>query len=997
LTIMTIRPATFLTVLAIASLALSARAAEKVEIRAGEHDSYGRIAIEWPAPVTYDAKVDGQTLTIHFARPFTAQLNVIERNLDHYIAAAAQSADGTTITAKLLRPIELKSVVVNRDTIAIDLVASATAAPASDAAPKQAGKAAAKAKTAKPEPQKAAEAPPQPPAQPEASPAPIAVVPPAGVPQPAAPVAASAETATATPVPEQAASDAPPAAFAPQLITEGGQTSLRFDWPTPTAAAVYRRGSAFWIVFAATAKLDLDALRAHSQAVLSAIDVVPTGTGTAVRLVAADGLNPSVRRSGSSWIIDLKHGDVAPDAPITVDPRPGAARPSVELHVHQASGPVSIKDPLLGDTLLVVPVAELGRGIDTTRSFVDFRLLVTVQGIVIRPNTDDLTVKADADTVDISRPNGLALSDEHDRMLGGAPRDLHRLFDFTAWRGPDSQTFLERRSKLERAAADAPPAARTAPRLDLARFYFANLFGAETLGVLAQIERDDPQGASDRGVQALKGAACFLSDDDDCAQHELGLASLDNEPEAALWRGALAAESADWNAAAREFIGSIGIVATYPKALRDRLALTAAQSLLETDRGSASGPLIDMVLKDSPTASDEAMAEYLSGRRQQQLGELESALEAWMKVAASGDRKARARALYARAMALYDAKQTSRLDTINALDALRFSWRGDAFEFTMLRQLGELQLAEGDADGGIEALHEAAVYFPDYPAAKDVAKEAADSFANLFVGKGADDIPPVKALALYTEFQDLEASGDRHDAIVKKLIDRLVAVDLLDQATALLDDQVKNHLTGRDKARGATQLALLRLMNRQPDAALAALDVDIGDDLPTDLTRQRLELRARALTDLDKAPDALTLLANDNSVDAARLRADIYWRQQDWKNAAKVFADLAGAPPAQGPLGIDLSRIVLAWAAALTLDGNQDGIDKLRKDWGPDIAGTQTAQAFNLITEDPDSGTAGGGSAADVAARIAEIGNLQSFMSAYRQRLASDGLSAAVN
>ncbi len=291
----------------------------------------------------------------------------------------------------------------------------------------------------------------------------------------------------------------------------------------------------------------------------------------------------------------------------------------------------------------------------------------------------------------------------------------------------------------------------------------------------------------------------------------------------------------------------------------------------------------------------------------------------------------------------------------------------------------------------------AAVYFADYPASKDVAKEAADSFATLYLGQKADDVPPVKALALYTEFQDLEPAGERHDQIERKLIDRLVSVDLLDQATALLDDQVKNHLSGRDKARGATQLALLRLMNRQPDAAIAALDIDVGSDIPTDLARQRQELRARALTDVNKIPDALALLQNDNSVDAARLRADIYWRQKDWDNAAKVFSELAGAPPAQGPISVDLSRVLLAWAAALTLDGDQDGLDKLRTDWGPAIAGTQTARAFNLITEDTNTGIAGGGTAADMAARIAEIGNLQGFMAAYRKRLASDGLSAAVN
>jgi hypothetical protein len=139
------------------------------------------------------------------------------------------------------------------------------------------------------------------------------------------------------------------------------------------------------------------------------------------------------------------------------------------------------------------------------------------------------------------------------------------------------------------------------------------------------------------------------------------------------------------------------------------------------------------------------------------------------------------------------------------------------------------------------------------------------------------------------------------------------------------------------------------------------------------------------------------LIQNDNSVDAARLRADIYWHQRDWKNAAQVFAELAGAPPAQGPLGVELSRIVLAWAAALTLEGNQEGVDKLRNDWGPAIAGTQTAQAFNLIAEDSNAGVAGGGTAAEIATRIAEIGRLQSFLSAYRQRLASDGLHAAVN
>jgi tetratricopeptide (TPR) repeat protein len=416
--------------------------------------------------------------------------------------------------------------------------------------------------------------------------------------------------------------------------------------------------------------------------------------------------------------------------------------------------------------------------------------------------------------------------------------------------------------------------------------------------------------------------------------------------------------------------------------------------MLDSDLGTSATPLIDMVINGKPDPGDRAMAIYLQGRVQQQLGELDRALTLWAQAAATNDRKSRARALYATAMALYEAKRVSRPETIKTLDALRFSWRGDNFEFTLLRRLGEMKLAENDIEGGLDTLHLASSYFSDYPAAQDVSKEASDAFADLFIGKTADDVPPVKALAVYDAFPDLIPAGDIHDAIVKKLVDRLVAVDLLDRAAGLLTDQVKNHLTGLDKARAATQVALLRLMNNQPDATIAALDIDVGTGIPPDLVRQRQELRARGLLDLNRAPEALSMLANDTSRDAYRLRADIYWRQRDWKNAAKTFAQLVGDPSAQGTLDPETARIVMSWAAALTLDGDQQGIAKLRGDFGAAMAQTDSATAFNIIAGDANAAAAGGGTPNEIAARVAQIDTLQNFMSAYKKRLATDKLSA---
>jgi hypothetical protein len=144
---------------------------------------------------------------------------------------------------------------------------------------------------------------------------------------------------------------------------------------------------------------------------------------------------------------------------------------------------------------------------------------------------------------------------------------------------------------------------------------------------------------------------------------------------------------------------------------------------------------------------------------------------------------------------------------------------------------------------------------------------------------------------------------------------------------------------------------------------------------------------------LSRAPEALAMLGTDNSRDAYRLRADIYWRQRDWKNAAKVFALLAGEPPAQGPLDSETARVVMSWAAALTLVGDQPGVTKLRQDFGAVMAGTPMADAFNIVTGDASAAASGGGTPNEVAARVAQIGTLQNFMAGYKQRLATDKLS----
>src|SRR5262249_37188962 len=153
----------------------------------------------------------------------------------------------------------------------------------------------------------------------------------------------------------------------------------------------------------------------------------------------------------------------------------------------------------------------------------------------------------------------------------------------------------------------------------------------------------------------------------------------DRQPEVGLWRGALSAAEGDWRGTVREAMRGVNLLPGYPKALRNRLALTLAEALIRSDEADAAGALLRLVESDAPTAGDRGMARCLAGLRAKVRGDLPAALEIWQEVARLDDRPSRARAIEERTLALFQNGKISRADAIQQLDALRFSWRGGAF------------------------------------------------------------------------------------------------------------------------------------------------------------------------------------------------------------------------------------------------------------------------------------------------------------------------------
>ncbi len=770
--------------------------------------------------------------------------------------------------------------------------------------------------------------------------------------------------------------------------------TFRFNWRRPVAAAVFRRRTQVWVVFDAPGRIDVAALSVLGKPLVRDAAQVPVVGGTSVRMTIETNYNLRARKEGTVWVVEAVTGPAgaAKAIPVLAQGSVVAGDARIVLPVAESGEVLHLADPDVGDKLVVVPLAVSGRGVAALHRFVDVAVLQSAQGIAIHTLADGVAVTARPEGVTVARAGGLRLSSMADRLRAEQmpPPPVERLFDLVAWgRGPGA-TPAASREILTRRAAEAPPGRRTAARLRLARYFVARGLGPEALGVLAQIAREAPARAQRPDVQALSGVAHVLADEYGPASTDLGIPVLANNVEAAPWRGAIAAMSGDWRTASREFSELETVLGTYPPWLATRFGLLAAEASLATgDTGTAQSRL-ERLADRGLTGGAKDMLDVLQGYYLKDTGDPAGALQLWRTVAAHGDRRASARARFALVNALLAGKEITVDQAIDRLERLRFAWRGDVYEFDLLRRLAALYAKRDDSRDALETLKEAATYFHGIDGVQAVAKDMAGMFRHLFVDGGADKLPPVTALALYDEFRELTPPGPEGDAMVRKLAERLVTVDLLGDAARLYDQQVRFRLKGVEKARVGARLAEVRLLDRKPTDAIAALDQSAVPDLPPELTAARRVDRARALAALGRRADALGVLAGDASLAAERLRAQMAWQAKDWPAAATAFGSLLARtddPPAPEARAL----LVLRRAVALALADDTAALAQLRQSDGAAMGKTPYAASFAAVV-----GPASPNSLKAAIALAGDIGSVEKMLGQARAD-AAPAKAAAIN
>lgn len=967
-------------------------------VRGGEHNGFNRLVFDWPKPVGYTVTGQGGQVVIAFDQPANVNVTSLEAALpaDVRFLEARPQGKGTALVLSVPPGMATKHFTSGAK-VAVDLLRPPPGSPPAKPAevkapePKQPEP---KAEPAKTEPAKpttnatAAAARPEPPIPPPMAPA---ITPP-----PLPPAAPNA----APPAPPPPAPARPPAAVEPAKPVSAVSLGVGFD--QPSGAAAFRRAGWLWLVFDRKAEVDTKLLKRTGGDVVLHVEQVPgVKNGTAVRLITKPGYNPTIRKEGQLWVFDMAEQPVLPRSPLTInrqfdfEDRGRLMLPASDVPAQ----PVVLRDPEVGDTIQVMPLTTIGAGVAVETIVPGAQLLPTAQGVALVPLADGSHLEGNRQGVEVSMPGGLHLSRALPSSDGDAAAESAAAeasaggpVDISRWNRGGQDKFVTDHQKLMGRMGMVKPEEKNRQRLEVARHYLANGMPAEALGVLRLIAAADPAMLDNPAFRGPRGVAHFLMRHDGDAIDDLSHPSLAKDPQAQIWLAAAKARGTG-DLARNGLLLRLSPDEIKPLTPRLRMGLgkVAVQAVTAAGDAKAANRIIEAINGPGLSRRDLGAISYLQGLAAETGKQWDQAVVKYREAEEGESRPDRAYAARNRIELQLKRGSISAKDAIKQLEKLRFAWRGEDFEYSLLKRLGELMLADGQYAEGLRMLRAIVANYADHPDIGTIQAMMSNTFEKLYLGGAADGLSAVSAIGLYDEFQELTPSGAKGDEMIRKLADRLAAVDLLDRAGDLLRHQVQFRLQGVEKARVGARLALLELSDRKAGLALDSLDMSEAPDQPTDLYDQRRYLRVRALAELGRTAEGLALIINDQSDTAKQLRAEIYWDLKKWPEAATALEATIEKPEGASPLAPGAARRLVDLATALTLARDDRGLARLRRTYGPRMAKSEFKEAFELLTSEPERGIVDYRRVSD---KIKQVEEFQSFMTNWRKRMQTQGLSS---
>ena len=743
-------------------------------------------------------------------------------------------------------------------------------------------------------------------------------------------------------------------------LNEREVVSLSFSWTNPTNLAAFERNGKLWLIFDHLQKIDVEKLKQTAGNLAENIVQFPHPLATLIQITPAEGIKASVRKEGLLWIVDLSSRDI-PDLEfknMTIFTQYDSLKHPYLFIPNEISGNIiSIIDPEIGDIISTAPVSMPQFGISSQYTYPEFEILSTHQGMAFVINAPDIMLSRNNSGLTFrAQGRGLNITSDLDTLKyqqQNKDASSNKAFNLQLPQKIQKMKFFDAIEQYKKDIMTAPPEKQNSLRIELARYYIHHGLGTNGLFILNQMKQANLPEAQTDDFHSLRGIANFLAHRYQEATSDFEQGTIPQSDEGIFWR-TLAQSAYEFNEPNNAILfAHISVIKDYPQEIKDQISLVATANALRTNDDLAAQSFID-VLRSVPDRIRNLTPQinYLAAKKLELQGYPRNAIKEYRNIIESNSSKFSSLARYDNAILSQRIGIMPIKEAINELERLRFAWGEHEFKLKLLNKLADLYLKEFDYHNALRTLNEANIIVNNDQQRKNITTRMIKVFEETFLSNQADSkLSPIKALVLYQNFRWLSEQSSKKNAIIQRLADRLVAVDLLERASSLLTPILETEISADTRARIGSRLAIINLFENRPHQALLILNSTDAPNLLPETTNPRRIIKAKALSQIGNTDDALKLLENDYSKSALLNKFEIYWKGRRWDKAADTIKHLIEEPQTGKPLSMEQLNFVLDWATVLKKAGKETVLVRVRNKFMPYFANTKYHSIFNILTK----------------------------------------------
>lgn len=690
-------------------------------------------------------------------------------------------------------------------------------------------------------------------------------------------------------------------------------STVAFAWPKYVAASAFVRGSKVWVVFNDRATTSFH--NNPADPIFEDVKQEESSIGSIFTISLKDPdekPNIIMYRDGFNWFLEFSKTSIKPKD-VRVISRPLAApQPRVEIELEEvALEPIRVNDEYVGDSFVIVPFIDGGVAVAEKFTFIDFTIPKTIQGAVVIPKSDTIKVKNEGFLIKIEGAAGLNIaprvlkkqeskfeSSDQKFQMEEFIDDYLSILSIKTFQVPDEK-YLETVSQIYNALEKSKTPDKHSKVLgNWALFNLANGLYKEGLVVIKLLKKEDPQFGNTYNIKLIEAVLNYMDGNYTAAYDIVKRISIVDVPltlrrEVRFWQAIIGYSVSGSD----EFLTrldpmslfsekSVNFLSDYNDRVMYEIITSIVTEKIKDRSYSDVASLIKMLNELNVSVHEKNYIHAITAEYYAALDKQEDALKEWDKcIEDINDLKNRTYCRYKKANFEDLTKRIQYKEYVDELEGIAASWHGDRFEIDVLSALGDKYLDNSDYINALRSWDKIVSYYPFTPDALRLSKKMSDTFVNFFTENKDAELSHLQALALFYEFDKLVPIGDVGDDVVTKFTDHLIALDLLDRASALLNHQIKNRLNGNKREKAINKLAKIYLQNSEPVYAVDIIKT--GESyvtLPDEIAKERRYIHAVALHQNHEDTKALKLLKGDYSQQADEIKSDIYWALQDWKN-----------------------------------------------------------------------------------------------------------------